>query len=144
MHRIRGIVSVVLMVLIGWITVFQCHHHDVCGHAFFASFSDAEVALSEHHSLGCHDCTTETVSHEGHQCNHSGSTECGMHLADALCDHNYDNEFSDSGLSVFVPIDITGLSEPEETELSDKEQNEDYCLTAGCRRVSKLRGPPRA
>lgn len=142
MQSIRKIVSLMLLMLTGWITVFQCHHHDVCGHAFFASFCDMEVAIGEHHSEGCHDCEEDAGCHDGHQCNHSGSTECGMHLAEAVCADNHDNEFDDCGLSLFISVVITGLEDTEATELSDIECNEDCSLTAGCCQVSKLRGPP--
>jgi len=61
-----------LVALIGCVTVFQCHHHDMAGHAFFLVSGDNEVIPG----LGHGDCQAD-----GDGARHDGNTaDCGLHV----------------------------------------------------------------
>ncbi len=76
MERMNRIISVLLVALIGCVTVFQCHHHDADGHAFFLTYGDNEVTSGLSHG-DCH-------SHDDGVADGEQDGECGMHLAEAM------------------------------------------------------------
>lgn len=135
MERMQRIVSVLLMVLIGCVTVFQCHHHDADGNAFFLTYGDDEVTAGFHYG-DCHsgDCGgTHRDDPEG----------CGMHLTEAMVDN-----------AVRHVCDIAVLICPAADFCCDLSTSTALCdiipwgsepagnVTAGCSHVNVLRGPP--
>lgn len=79
MEKMQRTVSVLMMMLIGCVTVFQCHHHDADGNAFFLTYGDEEVTAGFHYG----DCHSE-------DCGGSHGEEpegCGMHLTEAMIDN---------------------------------------------------------
>ncbi len=95
-----------MLVLICCVSVFQCHHHDGAGHAFFLTHSDVEITITGNHD-NCH--------HHDCEGTHSDETSiCGMHLTDALIAGKAQLSVGDAALFVCEIVDcVVNLSEPE-------------------------------
>lgn len=124
-----------LVVLIGCVTVFQCHHHDAAGNAYFLAMGAGDVTPDMRHA-DCHG--------EGGGTGHSGPTAgCGFHvdvapLIDKACDC-----ISYSHAYVFIVSDCDfdfGQEQIIADLLCDEESAGD--VAAGYSRVGLLRGPP--
>lgn len=106
MEKMTKILSIMMLVLICCVAVFQCHHHDGAGHAFFLTHSDTEITITGNHE-NCHH----------HDCEGTHSDEasiCGMHLTDALIAGKAQLSVGDATLFVCEIVDcVVNLSEPE-------------------------------
>lgn len=72
MEKLNRFISIMLLVLIGCVTVFQCHHHDASGNAFFLTIGDREVTAGLCHG----DCHAGADSRG----NQGGDRDCGLHV----------------------------------------------------------------
>ncbi len=136
MERMNRIISLLLVALIGCVTVFQCHHHDADGHAFFLTYGDNEVTSGLSHG-DCH-------SHDDGVADGEQDGECGMHLADAMAiGRSYIVDIF-LGITCCVLVDYF-------YDFSSPEIYLDDCLlknltvgavTAGYSHANLLRGPP--
>lgn len=72
MEKLNRFISIVLLVLIGCVTVFQCHHHDASGNAFFLTIGDREVTAGL-----CHGDCQAGGDNRGNQ---GEDTDCGLHV----------------------------------------------------------------
>lgn len=136
MERIRSIVSAFMLVLIGCVTVFQCHHHDAAGHAFFLAYGDEEVTSGLQHG-DCH-------SHDCGEPQGDGTSDCGMHLTEAMTIGKADSHIGDMGLPAFVIFDCLFEFSVEDGSCSDMWQvaPDLGLVTAGYGHANLLRGPP--
>lgn len=95
-----------MLVLMSCVSVFQYHHHDDAGHAFFLMHSDTEITITGNHE-NCHH----------HDCEGTQSDEtsiCGMHLTDALTSGKAQLSIENVALFVCEIVDrVVNLSEPE-------------------------------
>lgn len=136
MERIRCIVSAFMLVLIGCVTVFQCHHHDAAGHAFFLAYGDEEVTSGLQHG-DCH-------SHDCGEPQGDGTSDCGMHLTEAMTIGKADSHIGDMGLPAFVIFDCLFEFSVEDGSCSDMwlVVPDLGLVTAGYGHANLLRGPP--
>lgn len=128
-----------LLVLIGCVTVFQCHHHDAAGHAFFLAYGDEEVTSGLQHG-DCH-------SHDCGETQGDGTSDCGMHLADAMTTGKADSHIVDTGLLLAcILYDCLSELSVEDSSCGNVWQidGNNGLVTAGYSRVNLLRGPPHA
>lgn len=106
MEKMTKILSGLMLALICCVSVFQYHHHDDAGHAFFLIESDSDITM-----IGSHECC------QGHDCERTHSDEtsvCGMHLADALTSGKAQLTIDNVVLFVCEIVDcVVNLSEPE-------------------------------
>lgn len=97
MEKMKKIVSVVMLALMCCVTVFQCHHHDDAGHAFFLTYSDAEITINGQHDDCCHHDCQGTQGDE--------ASVCGMHLTEAMTITKTQSHFEDFSLWSYVIAD---------------------------------------
>ncbi len=105
MERMKRMISVLLMALIGCVTVFQCHHHDDAGHPFFMTYFNEEITEGLH----CGDC-------HSHDCDdtRADSDPCGMHLSEMLsAKHGSEMcpDFTALSIDFLLPEHFADLSE---------------------------------
>lgn len=93
MERCKRITALLLVALIGWITVIECHHHDVDGHAFFLTINDTEMTPGFAHG----DCHTHQDA--GHR---DEADRCAMHLSEASSPRVISYDFTPEALSLFL------------------------------------------
>lgn len=108
MEKVNRIVAVFLMALIGCVTVFQCHHHDGSGHAFFLTYSNVEITGGLHSG----DCHSHDCDHDGDDC----PDPCGMHLSEMLTTEDSADtsaEYANVGFDIFVAEYEVDFSERE-------------------------------
>lgn len=136
MERIKSIVSVFLLVLIVCVTVFQCHHHDAAGHAFFLAYGDEEVTSGLQHG-DCH-------SHDCGEPQGDETSDCGMHLTEAMTIGKADTHIGNVDLLFCAIVDCLFEFSVEDGSCSDMWQvAPDFGLvTAGYGHANLLRGPP--
>lgn len=135
MERMNRIVSVLLMALIGCVTVFQCHHHDACGNAFFLTYGNEDVAIGLQHG-DCH-------GHDGCAAHGDEAPDCGMHLDEAMmmksAAPHMENICAWCLLAVDRSFDFSMPEFPGDVVLWEYEADG---VTVGYSHVSRLRGPP--
>lgn len=137
MERIRQTVAIMLVALTVVVTVFQCHHHDASGHAFFLLGEDEELAVGE--GLQRADCH----SHDCEEGEDEAATGCGMHLTDALTMCSVSRLLEAVDMLSYCPVDYFFDFRVTETavvttEIARRIEGE----SEGYSRVSRLRGPP--
>lgn len=123
------------MVLIGCVTVFQCHHHDASGHAFFLMTGDEELAAG-FRVADCH-------AHDGNENGHDGETaQCGMHLDEAQPVSKSNGFHGMAPDWAFIPAVDTSRSGFENITIDNAFLEERAEVAVGYRRHVPLRGPP--
>lgn len=136
MERIRKIASLFLLVLICCVTVFQCHHHDAAGHAFFLAYGDEEITSGlQHGDCHSHDCGVPRDD---------GTSDCGMHLADAMTIGKSGHSFCSDVLFACVISDCPFDFSVEESSCGNtcKIIRDLGSVTVGYGHINLLRGPP--
>lgn len=137
MEKMNKIVSVVLLALMCCVSVFQCHHHDDAGHAFFLTYGDTEITITGHHG----DCQHH------HDCKgtHDDETSvCGMHLTEALTIGKTQSHVDDMVQWTYIVADCAiELSMPDrDVEEIIPDRNPEGMVTVGYSHTELLRGPP--
>ncbi len=137
MERIRQTVAMMLVVLTVVVTVFQCHHHDASGHAFFLLGENEELAVGE--GMQRADCHT----HDCGEGDDEAATGCGMHLTEALTMSAVPRQVDGAEILSYCPVDYFFDFRVTETVLVKTEIARRIGKGAGgYSRVSRLRGPP--
>lgn len=93
MERCKRITALLLVALISWITVIECHHHDVDGHAFFLTLNDTEMTPGFVHG----DCHTHQDAGHGDE-----TDRCAMHLPEVSSPRTISYDFTPEPLPLFI------------------------------------------
>lgn len=123
------------MALIGWITVIECHHHDIDGHAFFLTLNDTEMTPGFGHG----DCHTHQEPGNRHD-----TDRCAMHLSEVSSPRTVSFNFTPDALPLFVAVSCNIDMECPATEITGNSFfiSYDDALPQRSAEVTALRAPP--